>query len=214
MSQVTADARARRPHRTAVGLVFGLVVVVAALIGAFVDQRGPTPAPSLSDILPGDQGRPVTEVDGAVTGADGVLPDGVTVFDDQYPGVANLDPELLQALRTAASDAGHRGIEFNVNSGWRSPDYQDQLLRDAVAEYGSQAEAARWVATADTSPHVSGDAVDLGPYDTMDWLSRHGAQYGLCQIYGNEPWHFELRPEATDHGCPAMYADPTEDPRM
>jgi hypothetical protein len=27
-----------------------------------------------------------------------VVPDGVTVFDDQYPDVANLDPDLLQAL--------------------------------------------------------------------------------------------------------------------
>ena len=38
--------------------------------------------------------------------------------------------------------------------------------------------------------------------------------YGLCQIYGNEPWHYELRPEAIDRGCPPMYADPTHDPRM
>jgi hypothetical protein len=37
---------------------------------------------------------------------------------------------------------------------------------------------------------------------------------GLCQIYGNEPWHYELRPDAIDHACPAMYADPTHDPRM
>ena len=34
--------------------------------------------------------------DGAVTEADGVMPDGVTVFDEQYPGVVNLDPDLLQ----------------------------------------------------------------------------------------------------------------------
>ena len=32
--------------------------------------------------------------------------------------------------------------------------------------------------------------------------------------YGNEPWHFELSPDAIDHGCPPMYADPTRDPRM
>ncbi len=37
----------------------------------------------------------------------------------------------------------------------------------------------------------------------------------ICsQIYSNEPWHYELRPEAIDHGCPPMYADPTQDPRM
>ena len=61
---------------------------------------------------------------------------------------------------------------------------------------------------------MSGDAVDIGPSDAAAWLSEHGAAYGLCQIYGNEPWHYELRPEAGDQGCPAMYADPTHDPRM
>ena len=75
-------------------------------------------------------------------------------------------------------------------------------------------EAARWVATPETSAHVSGDAVDIGPLDATAWLSEHGAGYGLCQIYGNEPWHYELRPDAVDDGCPAMYADPTQDPRM
>jgi hypothetical protein len=75
-------------------------------------------------------------------------------------------------------------------------------------------EAARWVATAETSAHVSGDAVDIGPFDATAWLSEHGAEYGLCQIYSNEAWHYELRSEAGDHGCPPMYADPTHDPRM
>jgi hypothetical protein len=70
------------------------------------------------------------------------------------------------------------------------------------------------VATGATSPHVSGDAVDIGSANATAWLSAHGAAYGLCQIYGNEPWHYELRPEAITHGGPPMYADPTQDPRM
>ena len=70
------------------------------------------------------------------------------------------------------------------------------------------------MATGETSPHVSGDAVDIGPPSAAAWLSEHGAAHGLCQIYSNEPWHYELRPEAVDDGCPTMYADPTEDPRM
>jgi LAS superfamily LD-carboxypeptidase LdcB len=149
-----------------------------------------------------------------VTEADGVLPDGVTVLDQEYPGVANLDPDLLRALRDAAADAADVGIELRVTSGWRSPAYQDELLREAVSTYGSEQEAARWVATADRSPHVSGGAVDVGPAAAQAWLSRHGAGYGLCRVYRNEPWHYELRPEAVEHGCPPMYADPTHDPRM
>jgi len=137
-----------------------------------------------------------------------------SVFDDRNPGVANLDPGLLRALRAAATDAADDGVVFHVNSGWRSPAYQSQLRREAVVKYGSVAEAARWVATAETSAHVAGEAVDIGPADARAWLREHGARYGLCQIYRNEPWHYELRPEAVDRGCPPMYPDPTHDPRM
>jgi hypothetical protein len=146
--------------------------------------------------------------------ADGAVPDGTTVFDDGIPGVANLDPALLGALRRAATDAARDGVTFLVDSGWRSRDYQEHLLRQAASKYGSQAEAARWVATPDTSAHVSGEAVDIGPPAAAAWLSEHGAAYGLCPIYGNESWHYELRPGAIDHGCPPVYADPTHDPRM
>jgi hypothetical protein len=151
---------------------------------------------------------------GGLGEADGAVPDGTTVFDDEVPGVANLDPALLGALRHAATDAGGYGVKLYVDSGWRSPKYQEQLLHEAVSKYGSEKEAARWVATPNTSPHVSGDAVDIGPSNATAWLSEHGAKYGVCQIYRNEPWHYELRPKGIDHGCPPMYADPTHDPRM
>ncbi|WP_460401338.1 M15 family metallopeptidase [Actinophytocola sediminis] len=146
--------------------------------------------------------------------AHGAVPDPVTVFDDDLPAVANLDPELLAALRRAASAAAADGVVVVVNGGWRSPEYQEQLLREAVTTYGSAREAARWVATPDTSAHVSGNAVDIGPAAAKAWLAEHGATFGLCQIYRNEPWHYELRPEAIVDGCPPMYADPTHDPRM
>ena len=163
----------------------------------------------------GDRRRPLAATSrGALGEADGAVPDGTTVFDDEIPGVANLDPALLGALRQAATDAADDGVEFVVDSGWRSPEYQEQLLREAVSKYGSEAEAARWVATPDTSAHVSGDAVDIGPSAATAWLSEHGAEYGLCQIYGNEPWHYELRPEAIDHGCPAHVRRPYARPRM
>ena len=146
--------------------------------------------------------------------ADGAVPPGVTVFDDGVPAVANLDRRLLDALRRAAADAARDGVTIAVNSGWRSPAYQRHLLDDAVAKYGSRRQATRWVATADRSSHVSGEAVDIGPTDAAAWLDRRGARYGLCRIYRNEPWHYELRPAARDGGCPSMFADPAHDPRM
>ena len=145
--------------------------------------------------------------------ADGAVPDHTTVFDDGVPGIANLDPALLDALREAATHAAYDRVEFFVDSGWRSLDYQKRLLDQAILTYGSREEAARWVATPKSSAHVSGDAVDIGRSNAASWLSMHGAEYGLCQIYDNEPWHYELRPEAIDHGCPVMYDDPTHDPR-
>src|SRR5690606_21821268 len=107
----------------------------------------------------------------------GVVPYGVTVFDDTVPAVTNLDPGLLAALRRAATEAAHEGIELYVNSGWRSAKYQDSLFRRAVSEYGSEAAAARWVATAETSLHVAGEAADIRHSDATSSPPDHSARY-------------------------------------
>ena len=146
--------------------------------------------------------------------ADGVIPDGVTDLDARYPAVSKLDSSLLRALRRAAADAAADGVTLYVDSGWRSRTYQEQLFREAISEYGSAEDAARWVAVPGRSTHESGNAVDVGRSEATAWLAEHGARYGLCKIYGNEPWHYELRPGAMDRGCPRMFADPTYDPRM
>ena len=211
MSQSAAARAASRSTLSPAAV--GLIVVTAAIIGTLVHQSASSLAPSAREGLRGDHGGAPPE-DAAVTEVDGALPDGVTVFDDEYRGVANLDPDLRGALRQAATDAARDRIRFFVNSGWRSPQYQSQLFREAVTRYGSEREAARWVATAETSAHVSGDAVDIGAAHATTWLSEHGAAYGLCQIYLNEPWHYELRPQAIDLGCPPMYADFAHDPGM
>ncbi len=192
------------------------VAVLLVVLGAIAAALG-NPLPGSSPSSPTAASPvevPRREHRAAFGETGGAVPDGTTVFDDGIPGVAKLDADLLGALRKAAADAADDGVEFHVDSGWRSPEYQERLLREAVSEYGSQGEAARWVATPNTSAHVSGDAVDIGPSGAAAWLSEHGTAYGLCRIYGNEPWHFELRPQARGLGCPPMYADPTHDPRM
>jgi LAS superfamily LD-carboxypeptidase LdcB len=215
---VPSRKRARPPARRirirrirAAGLLVVIAVTAVVLGDQFLWASSTDSPASIAarpiDVVRTQRSRPLGEADGA-------LPRGTSVFDDAIPGVANLDPALLAALRRAALAAAGAGIRFVVDSGWRSPEYQEHLLREAVSKYGSIDEAARWVATPTTSAHVSGDAVDLGPPLAAAWLSEHGASYGLCRIYGNEPWHFELRPEAAALGCPAMYADPTHDPRM
>lgn len=227
-AEPTRTATARR-STVFVGLLALVVAVVLATsgqgllepsgstAGSVLDHRAPAtstaPAAGLADAPLGAPGDVPPAAGEGLGLADGAVPDATTVFDDHVPGVANLDPALLTALRRAAKAASRDGVTFVVNSGWRSEAYQRRLLDDAVAEHGSREEAARWVATPSTSAHVSGDAVDLGT-EAAGWLAEHGSAYGLCQIYRNEPWHFELRPAAVDDGCPDRYDDPTDDPRM
>lgn len=181
--------------------VAGLLVVIAVIAAVFGQQRSASvssPAASPIDVV-----RP--------SAPDSV---GTAPPEAEPPKVANLDDALRGALRDAARDAAHDGIQLSIDSGWRSPEHQARLFHEAVAKHGSEQEAARWVATPGTSAHVSGDAADIGPPAAAAWLAARGAAYGLCQIYANEPWHYELRPDATTQGCPPMYADPTHDPRM
>ena len=208
----TQERRIRRIRNVAVFALF------ATLIGAYLLAFGPPKGftarpgelPSGQHAATGPLGVPAA----GNWADDGAVGDGVSAFDDGHAAVANLEPALLGALRSAATDAADAGIAVAVTSGWRSAEYQDRLLQDAVAQYGSEAEAARWVATAATSAHVHGGAVDVGPHAAIEWLSFSGAWYGLCQIYANEPWHFEYLPDAATYGCPAMYPDPTWDPRL
>ncbi|PKQ34711.1 MAG: hypothetical protein CVT61_09845 [Actinobacteria bacterium HGW-Actinobacteria-11] len=213
-TSLTPRARRRRTASVLIGLALAVIVafvVQQSLSAAFADAERTGPLPSSTP-------RPSGQSEGSVIApseADGVIRDGdqPTVFDVDRVAVGNLDASLLAALQRAASDAEGDGVTFRVNSGWRTPALQERMLQDAIAQYGSEAEARRWVATPETSEHVTGDAVDLGPLPALDWLVQRGWRYGLCQIYANESWHYELRPEAVDQGCPEMLPDPTADPR-
>lgn len=202
-------------------LGYGLVLCLAAALAGFTLWR-----PSVSEAV-ARTGLPAvqTEVGGAPRPKmtttkprttsqpydDGRLPKGVTVFTTSYAGVTRMNTDFVAALQHASRDAG---MPFFVESGWRSAGYQQELFDQAVRTYGSQEAAAHWVARPGTSVHEHGDAVDIAGSAASAWLARNGAAYGLCRAYANEPWHFEWRPEAIQHGCPTMYQDPTFDPRL
>ncbi len=197
MNSRTAFTRPGVVAAVAVLMLMGLIVGSLVLLGQQADAAA---------------SPPVTRE--ALGGGDGIIraEGAVSVYDD-VPAVSNLDSDLLAAVRAAADAAAEDGVPMHVNSGWRSVSYQQVLQQEAVEQYGSAEEAARWVATPENSEHVSGDAVDLGPLTAQDWLAQRGAEFGLCQIYANERWHFELRPAAAANGCPVMYDNPTTDPR-
>ncbi|PWK89608.1 D-alanyl-D-alanine carboxypeptidase-like protein [Lentzea atacamensis] len=157
-------------------VVAGLVLVAVAC--------APEPVPSVA---------PSVSSSARVPG-DGSIPDNesISLNDNEHAAIANLDPALLAAVREAAVDAQAQKVELKVTSGWRSAQYQQRLMDDAVARYRSEKEARRWVQTPEKSKHVTGTAIDIGPTNAADWLIRHGADYGLCQAYAHEMWHFEL----------------------
>lgn len=126
--------------------------------------------------------------------------------ESDLPGVTRLDPALREAVRAAADAASKAGIELRITSGWRSVSYQQRLFDEAAAELG-HAEAAKLVASPERSRHTVGEAVDVGPTEAAAWLIGRGPRFGLCQIYANEPWHFELAPVGQ---CPLLKNDATE----
>ena len=142
---------------------------------------------------------------GAVDTTGGFIPDGqmVSPFDGRNPVVSLLDPPLRTAIQDAARAAATEGVDVMLTSGWRSKGFQRRLFDQAVTTYGSVAVASEFVASPDASMHVAGKAVDVGPVAADDWMIRNGPRFGLCQIYANEIWHFELAVDA-DGACPPL----------
>ncbi|MGY2080430.1 VanZ family protein [Modestobacter sp. SYSU DS0657] len=191
-----AGRRRRRGLRVALLTTPALIAALAGCSQTAPAGVADAPAPRTSD-----EG-PLTVEHGYVADGDELSP-----FAD-VPAITGLDSALRTAVQDAARDATADGVDFHVSSGWRSAAYQQALFDAAVAEHGSPAAAREWVLGPDESSHVTGDAVDIGPTDAMSWLAQHGSDYGLCQTYGNEMWHFELAVERGGR-CPAPSDDPS-----
>ena len=181
----------------------GPLVVAAALLVA--GCAAPVQIELVSTTAPEPVPDPLTIGQAATDTYGGWIPDGQTLspFDVSNPALAHLDPSLLNAIQDAARAATAQGIDLRINSGWRSKGFQQQLFDDAVGKYGSVDIARQFVASPDVSKHVVGQAVDVAPVDADNWLIRNGAQFGLCQIYANELWHFELAVDQQGN-CPPL----------
>ncbi|MGW1407553.1 M15 family metallopeptidase [Streptomyces sp. NPDC002403] len=188
----STTAARRLPGRAAAGAGVAAVVALAVIWGVTARSE-PAARATAAEHEPDAVGSGTRAAAPEGTGG-GDRPDGreLTPFDTGYPAVARLDERLLKAVQKAARDAREDGIEFRVTSGWRSKAHQQRLLDEGIEKYGSAEKARQFVNTPQKSTHVSGKAVDIGPTDADDWLIRHGSDYGLCQVYSNEMWHFEL----------------------
>ena len=181
---------------------FRVAAAVGALLLAACTTAHAQPAPPPA---PGDPGGSLDIGVAAVDTFGGWLPDGVTLsaFDVANPIVGLLDPALLAAIQDATRNAATENVDIRISSGWRTRGFQQRLFDDGVRSYGSVDVARQFVASPDTSKHVEGKAVDIAPVEADRWLIANGRQFGLCQIYANEIWHFELATD--DQGrCPPL----------
>jgi LAS superfamily LD-carboxypeptidase LdcB len=113
--------------------------------------------------------------------------------------------DAFRALRTAGLEEGH---DISLASAYRSPERQAKLFADAVAEYGSEKAARKWVA--ETSEHSTGRALDFdlgiknsssnaksgafGKVASYEWLKGAAPQFGFTP-YRAEPWHWSYNPK-------------------
>lgn len=127
------------------------------------------------------------------------------------PSARGLDPGAAHAFAAARSAARKAGYTLVLNSGYRTWAKQQRMYDAAVRTYGSAHAARKWVLPPAESTHVRGLALDVGTPAAAAWLTAHGARWGLCRTYGDEPWHVEYRPDwikAYGGRCPPTVPTP------
>jgi hypothetical protein len=110
---------------------------------------------------------------------------------DSFSGMNPAFNSSLQQLFAAAPPEIQQ--KLRITSGYRSPERQKQLFADAVAKYGSESAARKWVAPPGNSKHNHGVAADLkylGP-EAITWAHENAGKYGLHFPLANENWHIE-----------------------
>jgi D-alanyl-D-alanine dipeptidase len=116
--------------------------------------------------------------------------------------VAGLQTDFASRLGQFLSAAEQAGTPIKIMSGYRSPERQAQLYQAAIAKYGSEAAARKWVAPPGRSNHNKGSAVDLS--FTSDaaraWAHQNAAKFGLNFRMSHEPWHIEPQGAGEDSG--------------
>lgn len=123
-----------------------------------------------------------------------------------------LAPEAVLKWRQMAGSAEGDDIRLLLVSGFRSFDYQAELIRKKLAQGQAIAEILRVNAAPGFSQHHTGLAVDIATpgsrplteefehSDAFRWLEAHAADFGFSMTYPRdnpwgfiyEPWHWSL----------------------
>ncbi|MDH4049385.1 MAG: D-alanyl-D-alanine carboxypeptidase family protein [Gammaproteobacteria bacterium] len=123
-----------------------------------------------------------------------------------------LTPEAASRWQAMLSAARLDGITLLIVSGFRSFDYQAELIRKKLDAGQQIAEVLRVNAAPGYSQHHSGTAVDIATPGSrplteefeqspaFEWLQRRAAEFGFSMTYPRdnqygfvfEPWHWAL----------------------
>lgn len=142
------------------------------------------------------------------------VPEGWTIETVELRGGVKVDARMYPSLQKMFDDMRAQGINPFVREGYRTREYQQQIMQNRINTYLSQgyseAEAKRlaglYVAVPGTSEHELGLAVDINAaqgtsaWTVYNWLAAHAPDYGFILRYpdgktnitgiGYEPWHY------------------------
>ena len=126
--------------------------------------------------------------------------------------IQRLTPEAAAKWQQMAEAAASGGIRLLIVSGFRSYEYQAELIRKKIVAGQSIDEILTVSAAPGYSQHHTGTAIDIATpgsrplteeFETSDafqWLTGHAADYGFSMTYPRdnpygfifEPWHWAL----------------------
>ena len=115
--------------------------------------------------------------------------------------MGGLNAEFARRFALLQKAIQQAGGDLTIYSGSRDANKQAGLYQAALAKYGSESEARKWVAPPGKSNHDTHAGLKYGLGDGAvasdlrgDLAMAHklAARYGLAFPLGNEAWHVEL----------------------
>ena len=123
-----------------------------------------------------------------------------------------LAPEAADRWRQMVAEAAQDGIRLLIVSGFRSFDYQAQLIRKKLAAGHRIGDILKVNAAPGFSQHHTGRAIDVASpgsrplteefenSDAFRWLGENGRRFGFSMTYPRdnrwgfvyEPWHWSM----------------------
>ncbi len=154
-------------------------------------------------------------------GADPLLPvyaeccESIEVGPNIVGRMQRLDPATAVAWQQMTATAVSDGINLLLVSGFRSIDYQAELIRNKLKAGQSIIDILQVNVAPGYSQHHTGHAVDIATPGTkplqeefdqsaaFDWLTNNAAQFGFNMSYPRdnplgiiyEPWHWYREPD-------------------